>query len=50
VLKDKDFLADAKKSKRTIVGPVSGEEADAIVAGMYKTPPALIKKAAAAIK
>jgi tripartite-type tricarboxylate transporter receptor subunit TctC len=50
VLKDKAFLADAEKSKRTIVGPVSGEEADAIVAAVYKTPPALIKKAAAAIK
>jgi tripartite-type tricarboxylate transporter receptor subunit TctC len=47
---DKDFLADAQKSKRTIIGPVSGEEAQAIVAGMYATPPALIKKAATAIK
>lgn len=49
-VKDKDFLADSAKSKRTIVGAVSGEEAQAIVARMYKTPRALIKKAAAAIK
>lgn len=49
VLKDPAFQADAKKSKRTIEGPITGEEADAIVADMYKTPPALIKKAADAI-
>jgi tripartite-type tricarboxylate transporter receptor subunit TctC len=48
--KDKAFLADAEKQNRTIVGAVSGEEAQAIVAGMYATPPALIKKAAEAIK
>ncbi|MGE0650989.1 MAG: Bug family tripartite tricarboxylate transporter substrate binding protein [Alphaproteobacteria bacterium] len=50
VLKDKAFMADAEKSKRTIVGAVTGEEADAIVAEMYRTPPALIKKAAEAIE
>lgn len=47
---DPAFLADAEKSKRTITGPVSGEEAQAIVADMYKTPPELLKKAAAAVK
>jgi tripartite-type tricarboxylate transporter receptor subunit TctC len=49
-VKDKAFIADAEKAKRTIVGAVTGEEAQAIVADMYKTPPALIKKAAEAIK
>ena len=48
--KDPAFLADAEKSKRTITGPVSGEDAQAIVAGMYKTTPELLKKAAAAVK
>ncbi|MDH3241558.1 MAG: hypothetical protein OEO83_12930 [Alphaproteobacteria bacterium] len=49
-VKDKAFLADSDKQNRTIVGAVSGEQAQAIVAGMYATPQALIKKAAAAIK
>jgi tripartite-type tricarboxylate transporter receptor subunit TctC len=49
-VKDPAFLADAEKSKRTITGPVSGEDAQAIVAEMYKTPPELLKKAAAAVK
>ncbi|HSR55894.1 MAG TPA: hypothetical protein VLN73_06610 [Alphaproteobacteria bacterium] len=49
-VKDKAFLADADKAKRTIIGSVSGGEAQAIVAEMYKTPQDLIKKAAAAIK
>lgn len=47
---DKAFLADADKSKRSINDPVRGAEADKIVAEMYETPPALIKKAAQAIK
>lgn len=50
MVKDKAFLADSEKTNRTIVGAVSGEEAQAIVARMYATPPALIKKAADAIK
>jgi tripartite-type tricarboxylate transporter receptor subunit TctC len=49
-VQDKDFLADAKRSKRTINSPVRGEDANRIVAEMYATPPDLVKKAAAAIK
>lgn len=49
-VQDKTFLAEAERAKRSINGPVRGEEADKIVAEMYKTSPELVKKAAAAIE
>jgi tripartite-type tricarboxylate transporter receptor subunit TctC len=43
-MKDKGFLADAKKS-RLDVDSVSGQEVQALVAKMYETPPAIVAKA-----
>jgi tripartite-type tricarboxylate transporter receptor subunit TctC len=42
-MKDPEFLADAKKSKLDI-DPLSGEEVQKMVAGMFKLPPALVAK------
>jgi tripartite-type tricarboxylate transporter receptor subunit TctC len=42
-LKDPEFLADAKKANLG-VNPVSGEEVEAIIAGLFKLDPALIAK------
>jgi tripartite-type tricarboxylate transporter receptor subunit TctC len=43
-MKDKAFLADAKKQELP-VNPVSGEEAEKIVAKMYAVPPKIVAKA-----
>lgn len=40
-LKDPEFLADAKKSKLN-VDPISGEEIERIIAGLFKLSPALV--------
>jgi tripartite-type tricarboxylate transporter receptor subunit TctC len=45
-MKDKDFLAAAKKEKLEI-GPVSGEGVQQIVQNAYETSPELVKKTAA---
>ena len=42
-LKDKDFLAGAIKS-RLDVDPLSGEEVEKIVAGLFTLEPALVAK------
>jgi tripartite-type tricarboxylate transporter receptor subunit TctC len=42
-LKDKDFLAEAVKSKLDI-DPLSGEEVEKIVGGLFKLEPALVTK------
>jgi tripartite-type tricarboxylate transporter receptor subunit TctC len=42
-LKDKDFLAEAVKSKLD-VDPLTGEEVEKIVAGLFKLEPALVAK------
>lgn len=42
-LKDKEFLAEAKKSKLD-VEPVTGEEMERIIAGLFKVEPALLAK------
>ena len=44
---DKAFLAEAEKLKLEIT-PVRGEAVQALVAEVYRTPPAILKKAAAA--
>jgi tripartite-type tricarboxylate transporter receptor subunit TctC len=46
---DKDFLADAARGKLEIT-PVSGERIQALVAELYKTPPALAKRLAEMLK
>jgi tripartite-type tricarboxylate transporter receptor subunit TctC len=43
MLKDPEFLADAKKANLG-VNPVSGEEVEKIIAGLFKLDPALITK------
>lgn len=48
-LKDKGFLAEAKKQGLPVY-PVSGEEAEKMIANMYSAPPELIEKAKAAVK
>jgi tripartite-type tricarboxylate transporter receptor subunit TctC len=48
-LKDKDFLAEAVKSKLD-VDPLSGEEVEKIVAGLFKLEPALVGKMAEILK
>jgi tripartite-type tricarboxylate transporter receptor subunit TctC len=42
---DKDFLADAERSKLEIT-PVAGERIQELVAELYKTPPELAKRLA----
>jgi hypothetical protein len=42
-MKDPEFLADAAKSKLDI-DPVSGEEIEKIVAGLFTLDPALLAK------
>jgi hypothetical protein len=46
-MKDKAFLADADKAKME-VDPVTGEEMQRMIAGIYDTPAALVNKVAAA--
>ncbi len=43
VLKDEQFLAEAAK-QNLLLDPVSGEEAEKIIAKMYQAPPGLVKK------
>jgi tripartite-type tricarboxylate transporter receptor subunit TctC len=43
VLKDEQFLAEAAK-QNLLLDPVSGEEAEKIIAKMYQAPPDLVKK------
>ncbi len=45
-VKDKAFLAEAEKGKREVIGPLDGEAAEAAVREIYKTPKAVIAKAA----
>jgi len=47
-MKDKDYLADAKKS-RIDVNPVSGSDIDKLLAELYATPKDVIQKASQAI-
>jgi len=46
---DKDFLADANKSKLEIA-PVTGDKVEALVKEIYETPPAVAEKAGALLK
>ena len=46
-LKDGEFLAEAQKLKLEIT-PVGGEAVQQLVAEIYRTPPEILKKAAAA--
>jgi tripartite-type tricarboxylate transporter receptor subunit TctC len=43
---DKDFLADAERSKLEIV-PVDGDQVEQLVHEVYETPETVVKKAAA---
>jgi tripartite-type tricarboxylate transporter receptor subunit TctC len=46
---DKEFLAEAEANKFEI-NPVNGDELDALVKDVYRTPPEVVKKAAAAVQ
>ena len=46
---DKDFLGEAEQSKFEI-NPVSGQELEALVKEVYRTPPEVAKKAAASVQ
>ena len=46
---DKDFLADAERSKMEIT-PVTGEKIEALVREIYKTSPEIAKKAGEILK
>jgi tripartite-type tricarboxylate transporter receptor subunit TctC len=48
-MKDKDFLAEAEKAQLEIT-PVSGEAVQKLVDEIYRTPPAVVKKAADILK
>jgi len=48
-LKDKDFLAEAVKSKLD-VDPLSGEEVEKIILGLFKLDPATVTKMAEILK
>jgi tripartite-type tricarboxylate transporter receptor subunit TctC len=48
-MKDKDFLADAEKSALEI-RPVTGEDIQKLVKDVYKTPPAIVQRAADILK
>ena len=43
MLKDEQFLAEAQK-QNLLLDPVSGEEAEKIIATMYAASPELVKK------
>jgi tripartite-type tricarboxylate transporter receptor subunit TctC len=47
-MRDKEFLAEAEKLELPVI-PMSGTEAEAIVAGIYDLPPALVARARAII-
>ncbi|MGH6768292.1 MAG: Bug family tripartite tricarboxylate transporter substrate binding protein [Xanthobacteraceae bacterium] len=46
----KAMLAEAHKSNREVIEPMRGEELAKVVAELYKTPPNLVTRAAAAVK
>ena len=46
---DKEFLDEAEANKFEI-NPVNGEDLEALVKDVYRTPPAVVKKAAAAVR
>jgi tripartite-type tricarboxylate transporter receptor subunit TctC len=46
---DKNFLAEAEANKFEI-NPVSGEDLEGLVKDVYRTPPEVVKKAAAAVR
>jgi hypothetical protein len=50
MVKDKAFLAEAEKGNREVIGPMSGEEAEAAIGDIYNTPPAVIAKVGEMIK
>jgi hypothetical protein len=43
ILKDEQFVAEAAK-QNLLLDPVSGEDAEKIIAKMYQAPPDLVKK------
>jgi tripartite-type tricarboxylate transporter receptor subunit TctC len=50
MLVDKEFLDEAAKSKRPVVGPMTGEQVDAMVKELYATPKDVVAKASKMIE
>ncbi len=49
-VEDREFLADAERSKRTVQNPIRGDEVQKMVEDLYATPPEMIEKSAQAIQ
>lgn len=50
MLADPTFLATAERTQREIIGPLTGEEVEAMIKGIYAAPREVIAKAADAVK
>jgi tripartite-type tricarboxylate transporter receptor subunit TctC len=50
MIKDKEFLEEAEKTNREVIGPMSGEEVEAALKDIYATPKEIVAKAGAAIE
>jgi tripartite-type tricarboxylate transporter receptor subunit TctC len=50
MLKDPAFVAEAEKRQLEVIGPMKGQEIEAMIAKIYETSPAVIAKAAEAVK
>ena len=44
MIKDKDFVTEADKSRREIIGPMSGAEVEAMIKEIYATPKNIVSK------
>jgi tripartite-type tricarboxylate transporter receptor subunit TctC len=49
MLKDSAFITEAEKRQLEIIAPMTGQEIESVIAKIYKTPPAVISKAAEAL-
>ena len=50
MLADPTFLATAERTQREIIGPMTGQEVEAMIKGIYAAPREVIAKAAEAVK
>jgi hypothetical protein len=48
-MKDAQFLAEAARLDLPVVGPISGAEAEKLIASIYTAPPALVARAQALV-
>lgn len=50
MVQDKEFLAEAEKTNREVIGPMSGEEIEASIKEIYATPKEIVDKAGKAVE